>query len=104
MKLLDVCLLSEKKMGRVCDKRWGLRTIDIDMLIYDNTVCNSDRLVLPHPYLHERCFVLAPLIQIAGNISINGSKVMEFLNNCHNQQVELYKKLHWNVEKRCFSQ
>ena len=104
IKLLDVCLLIEKKMGRVRDIRWGPRIIDIDMLTYDNIVCNLERLVLPHPYLHERSFVLVPFIEIAGNISINGRYIMDLLNNCYNQQVEPYKKLHWNVEKGCFSQ
>ena len=64
-KLLDVCLETEKAMGRVRDERWGPRLIDIDIIAYNRLVLKTGRLTLPHPYAHMRGFVLVPLRQIA---------------------------------------
>ncbi|MEK7623613.1 MAG: 2-amino-4-hydroxy-6-hydroxymethyldihydropteridine diphosphokinase [Patescibacteria group bacterium] len=58
----------EMRLGRVRDTPWGPRTIDIDLLLYDNLVLNTDILTLPHPRLHERRFVLIPLTEIAPNL------------------------------------
>lgn len=68
LALLHVCQEIEKKFGRVRKEHWGSRTIDIDLLIYDNEVSNTDELKLPHPYLEKREFVLAPLREIAPNL------------------------------------
>jgi len=65
LELLHVCQEIENRFGREREVRWGPRTIDIDLLIYDNTVSQSEELILPHPYLEERAFVLAPLREIA---------------------------------------
>lgn len=54
----------EKKVGRVDRFRWGPREIDIDILFYNDEIYNSDILVVPHPRLHERDFVLYPLMDI----------------------------------------
>lgn len=64
-ELLDVCLGIEKRLGRVRTVRWGPRTIDIDLLLYDDLVINGEDLALPHPRMHERAFVLQPLCDIA---------------------------------------
>lgn len=64
-ELLDVCLGIEKRLGRVRTVRWGPRTIDIDLLLYDDLVINDEDLALPHPRMHERAFVLQPLCDIA---------------------------------------
>jgi len=65
LDLLHVCQEIELKLGRERKVHWGPRTIDIDLLIYDNRVSESEELKLPHPYLEERAFVLAPLREIA---------------------------------------
>ncbi|SDG75454.1 2-amino-4-hydroxy-6-hydroxymethyldihydropteridine diphosphokinase [Desulfosporosinus hippei] len=65
LDLLHVCQEIELRLGRVRKEHWGSRTIDIDLLIYDNRVSESEELRLPHPYLEERAFVLAPLREIA---------------------------------------
>ena len=65
LELLHVCQGIELRLGRERKVHWGPRTIDIDLLIYDNTVSESKELILPHPYLEERAFVLAPLREIA---------------------------------------
>jgi 2-amino-4-hydroxy-6-hydroxymethyldihydropteridine diphosphokinase len=54
----------EKNAGRVYRFHWGPREIDIDILFYNDLVCKSDKLNIPHPRLHERDFVLLPLIEL----------------------------------------
>ena len=55
----------EDQMGRKREKRWGSRNIDLDILLYDTRMVDSERLTIPHPRMHERRFVLVPLAQIA---------------------------------------
>lgn len=68
LDLLHACQEIEQRLGRVRKEHWGSRTIDIDLLIYDNEVSESNELKLPHPYLEDREFVLAPLREIAPNL------------------------------------
>lgn len=63
--LLETCLQIEKKLGRVRDKKWDARIIDIDILFYKDSVINQPNLKIPHPYLQNRRFVLVPLAEIA---------------------------------------
>ena len=65
LDLLHVCQAIEQRLGRERKVHWGPRTIDIDLLIYDNKVNESEELMLPHPYLEERAFVITPLREIA---------------------------------------
>jgi 2-amino-4-hydroxy-6-hydroxymethyldihydropteridine diphosphokinase len=77
LDLLHVCQEIEKKLGRVRKEHWGSRTIDIDLLIYDNEVSNTDELKLPHPYLEEREFVLSPLREIAPNLILPSGRSIQ---------------------------
>ncbi|MCE5245050.1 MAG: 2-amino-4-hydroxy-6-hydroxymethyldihydropteridine diphosphokinase [Desulfobacteraceae bacterium] len=63
--LLDVLQTVENELGRKRLHRWGPRTIDLDILSFGNRVIDLPRLVVPHPRLHERLFVLVPLAEIA---------------------------------------
>lgn len=54
----------EQKIGREESTRWGPRKIDLDILFYDQLVYKSNDLIIPHPRLHERAFVLVPLAEI----------------------------------------
>lgn len=65
MALLDVLLATELAMGRVRLRHWGERNIDLDLLLYDNVVLDTERLRLPHPDMQNRDFVLLPLAEIA---------------------------------------
>jgi 2-amino-4-hydroxy-6-hydroxymethyldihydropteridine diphosphokinase len=58
----------EVKLGREQNFRWGPRLIDLDILFYDDLVLDSPPLVIPHPRLHERAFVLVPLMDIAPDL------------------------------------
>jgi 2-amino-4-hydroxy-6-hydroxymethyldihydropteridine diphosphokinase len=53
-------------MGRERREKWGPRTIDVDILLYGKRVIRDKGLEIPHPELHKRAFVLAPLMEIAG--------------------------------------
>ena len=64
-KLLALLKKIEKKMGRKKTVRWGPRVIDLDILFYDDLTLNDDDLVIPHPFMHTRAFVLEPLSEIA---------------------------------------
>lgn len=64
LDLLHVCQEIELSLGRERKVHWGSRTIDIDLLIYDNRISETEELRLPHPYLEERAFVIAPLREI----------------------------------------
>ena len=79
LELLDRCLGVEHEMGRVRDKRWGPRLIDVDILTYRDEAIDSARLNVPHPLIEQRAFVLAPLADIAPGQIIRGRTVRELL-------------------------
>lgn len=64
-ELLYACQKIENQMGRSRDIRWGPRNIDIDILFYGDRVMNTEQLILPHPLMQDRRFVLVPLSEIA---------------------------------------
>lgn len=68
VSLLEMLLETENEMGRVRKRRWGERNIDLDLLLYDNKCLQSDKLVLPHPDMQNRDFVLLPLAEIAPDL------------------------------------
>lgn len=63
--VLETLLAIEHQMGRVRRERWGIRLIDLDLLFLGDAVLDDGRMELPHPRLHLRRFVLAPLCEIA---------------------------------------
>lgn len=54
----------EEVLGRVRRSRWGPRTIDLDLLLYENLAIKTPKLVLPHPRMHQRAFVMVPLAEL----------------------------------------
>ncbi|BBF94185.1 2-amino-4-hydroxy-6-hydroxymethyldihydropteridine diphosphokinase [Blastochloris tepida] len=79
--LLETALGVERRLGRVREAgpRWGPRPIDIDILAYDDLNLDEPGLVLPHPRLFERAFVLVPLAEIAPDRVIAGRRVGDAL-------------------------
>src|SRR5438093_1587234 len=65
---LELLLSVERALGRERRERWAPRTIDLDLLLFDDRIINTAELVVPHPRMHERRFVLAPLAEIAGQV------------------------------------
>lgn len=82
---LDLLLLAqqlESEAGRVRLRRWGERTLDIDILLYDNLCLHSETLSIPHPGLEQRDFVLVPLAEIAPQLLLpNGKSVASLAAN-----------------------
>ena len=79
-ELLVRCKDIERRMGRVATEKWGPRVIDLDLLIYRDNVLREPDLVLPHPHMAERAFVLAPLMDIAPDIIVQGKSVRELFD------------------------
>jgi 2-amino-4-hydroxy-6-hydroxymethyldihydropteridine diphosphokinase len=79
--LLARAQASERALGRnrAAESRWGPRTIDIDLLTYDDLVLADHDLILPHPLMLERAFVLVPLSEVAPDRLIAGVKVVDAL-------------------------
>ncbi len=82
-ELLALCKSIEKKANRVKTMHWGPRTLDLDIIFYDDEVVSEDNLVIPHIEMHKREFVLKPLAQIAPNKihPLNNKRVIEMLND-----------------------
>lgn len=66
--LLDNLISIEEKLGRIKTVKWGPRIIDIDILLYENLVLQDEKLIIPHPLLYKRIFVLLPLNEIAADV------------------------------------
>jgi 2-amino-4-hydroxy-6-hydroxymethyldihydropteridine diphosphokinase len=79
--LLFVMQKVEQKFGRTRakERRWGPRTLDLDLIAYDDVSLQKPELTLPHPRLFERAFVLVPLAEIAPDRVIAGQKVSDAL-------------------------
>jgi len=80
----------EKKFGRdrATEKRWGPRTLDLDLIAYDDVSIQKPELTLPHPRLFERAFVLVPLAEIAPDRLIAGRSVKAALGRLTTQGIE----------------
>jgi 2-amino-4-hydroxy-6-hydroxymethyldihydropteridine diphosphokinase len=83
MPLLRVLQSIENTMGRQrSERQWGPRLIDIDLLLYGDLVLQTQELEIPHPRMHERAFVLMPLLELDKNLVIPGhGKVAKLLKN-----------------------
>ena len=90
-ELLDTVQKIELELGRVRKEHWGNRTIDIDIITFDDLVFNDDRLIVPHRYIHDRNFVLAPLVEMYGSIEIAGKNIKESLEKI-TEPISIYKE------------
>ncbi len=80
--LLGLLFSVEKDLGRQRTLRWGPRTLDLDLLVYDDVVLDRPELTLPHPEMTNRAFVLVPLAEIEPNLRLPGGQtVAEHLAN-----------------------
>lgn len=77
--LLQRCHEVERALGRVRAERWGPRTIDIDVLLYDDLQVQTPDLVVPHPEMRRRAFVLVPLAEIAPGLRLPTGETVEAL-------------------------
>lgn len=75
LALLDQLQALEQTHRRLRERHWGPRTLDLDLLLFDDRHLDSPRLRVPHPAMRERAFVLVPLADIAPHELIDGSRV-----------------------------
>lgn len=86
--LLQTLQLFEQQQGRIRSVRWEARTLDLDILLYDNLVLQGETLTLPHPRMTERNFVLYPLYEIAPELTLpTGETLSELLAKCPTQGI-----------------
>ena len=86
--LLDALLAMEARFGRRREFPGAPRTLDLDLLLYGDRVIVEPELVVPHPRMHERAFVLAPLAEIAPDIAIPGKgRAAALLATCADQRI-----------------
>ena len=88
--LLEALQEIEKRFGRTRDgERFGPRSLDLDLLMYADQTVSSPQLELPHPRMHERLFVLEPLTEIEGDITVPGRGRLSVLRQaCLDQRVQ----------------
>jgi 2-amino-4-hydroxy-6-hydroxymethyldihydropteridine diphosphokinase len=88
--LLDRAQEVERQFGRNRQRetRWGPRTLDIDILTYDDVTSDDPALTLPHPRLFERAFVLVPLTEIAPDAEVGGRSLREGLERLDRSGIE----------------
>ncbi|MFC4558579.1 2-amino-4-hydroxy-6-hydroxymethyldihydropteridine diphosphokinase [Virgibacillus kekensis] len=90
LELLDYCQSIEQKLGRKREIRFGPRTIDLDILVYNQENRKTDRLILPHPRMHERAFVLVPLHEISPELRFGekGKTVADYIEDLSESDIK----------------
>lgn len=87
-ELLSVCQEVEKQLKRERLIRWGPRTIDVDVLLYDGFKSDDEVLTVPHPRMTERAFVMVPLYEINQEVEINGEKISDIMKDFKGEEIK----------------
>ena len=93
-RILNLSQEIEKKIGRVKSKKWEERIIDIDILFYNDDIVRENNLIIPHPLIQERLFVLIPLSEIAANLMhpVYKKDIHTLISECKDiEKVEKYE-------------
>ena len=91
-ELLEVCQEVEKKLNRERIIRWGPRTIDVDILFFNDIILDDEKLLIPHPRISERAFVLIPLMDLNNNLKIKEVTIENYLNSLTCEEREQVKE------------
>ena len=81
MPMLDLCQDIEKKLHRKRIIHWGPRSIDVDIILFDDMTLNDEVLTIPHPRMFERGFVLVPLMELDNKLVIKNVNIEELIKN-----------------------
>ena len=85
LDLLDTLQSIEQQHGRIKQRHWGERCIDLDIILYDQTTMHHNRLILPHKEARSRSFVMFPLLEIAPELSFpDGASIREICSKLEN--------------------
>ncbi|PRX28901.1 2-amino-4-hydroxy-6-hydroxymethyldihydropteridine diphosphokinase [Orenia metallireducens] len=90
-ELLENCQSVEAKLKRKRLVKWGPRTIDVDILLYGDLDMQTDDLIIPHPRIAERAFVLIPLADLDESLVIDGKYIVDLIVGLGENGVEKYK-------------
>lgn len=91
-EILSLILAIEKQHGRDRDKQvhWGARTLDLDLLLYSQVIIKTDNLIIPHPYLTQRAFVVYPLLDLNPDLILpSGEPLTNYLISLQEQAATL---------------
>lgn len=94
LECLKIIQEIEQERDRTRELHWGPRTLDIDILFYNQEIINTHKLIIPHPFIEKRLFVLIPLSEILSQFRhpITNSRIEEIVNNCKDKtKVVLHK-------------
>lgn len=86
-ELLEFCGLIEEKLKRKRIIRWGPRTIDVDILLYEGFNSKDKKLTVPHPRMTERAFVMVPLYEIAPDIKIDNKNINQMVKKLEGEEI-----------------
>lgn len=87
LKLLDYCQYIENELKRERTIRWGPRTIDVDILLYEDYSSDSEVLTVPHPRMTQRAFAMVPLYEINSKLVIDGIDIKDIVENLKGEEI-----------------
>ncbi len=96
-RFFNMMLQIEAELGRVRAIRWGPRVIDLDLLLFDDLVMQSENLDLPHPRMFERAFVLVPLLDVlreGNHWFVSANQALEKMGS--KEGIKLWKRINWH--------
>lgn len=91
-ELLNACQGVETDLNRERKIRWGPRTIDVDILFFNDIILQEENLEIPHPRIKERAFVLIPLIDLNDKLKIDNISINEYLKSLTTEEREEVKE------------
>ena len=86
-KLLEFCHEIEKSLKRKRIIRWGPRTIDVDILLFDDIISDDEKLIIPHPRMTERAFVIVPLYELNQELVINNTTIKDIFDSLNKEDI-----------------
>lgn len=92
LKLLEYCQHIENELKRERTIRWGPRTIDVDILLYEDYSSDSEILTVPHPRMTQRAFAMVPLYEISPDLVIDGTDIKDIIDHLKGEEIRKASK------------